>query len=116
MRVHQKSGFTLLEIIIVIIILGILASIALPKFADTLKSSREGAGNSALASICREVAAQSTLKGAFTNAFVPTTVNVASNCGKPTCAANGANGIDCTATTGDATKCKTLTYSCTWID
>ena len=33
MRVRQKSGFTLLEIIIVIIIIAILASVAMPKLA-----------------------------------------------------------------------------------
>lgn len=36
----NKSGFTLLEIIIVIIIVGILASIALPKFFKTVEFSR----------------------------------------------------------------------------
>ena len=36
----NKSGFTLLEIIIVIIIVGILASIALPKFFRTVEFSR----------------------------------------------------------------------------
>ena len=36
----NKSGFTLLEIIIVIIIIGILASLALPKFFKTVEYSR----------------------------------------------------------------------------
>jgi len=36
----NQSGFTLLEIIIVIIIIGILASIALPKFFKTVEFSR----------------------------------------------------------------------------
>ena len=36
----NKSGFTLLEIIIVIIIVGILASIALPKFFKTVEFAR----------------------------------------------------------------------------
>ena len=41
MNLHKnKSGFTLLEIIIVIIIVGILASIALPKFFKTVEFSR----------------------------------------------------------------------------
>ena len=41
MKLHKnKSGFTLLEIIIVIIIVGILASIALPKFFKTVEFSR----------------------------------------------------------------------------
>ena len=44
----NKSGFTLLEIIIVIIIIGILASIALPKFFKTIEFSR---GQEALANL-----------------------------------------------------------------
>ena len=40
----NKSGFTLLEIIIVIIIVGILASIALPKFFKTVEFSRGSEG------------------------------------------------------------------------
>lgn len=36
----NKSGFTLLEIIIVIIIVGVLASLALPRFFETVEFSR----------------------------------------------------------------------------
>ncbi len=39
-KLNKKSGFTLLEIIIVIIIVGILASLALPKFFSTVEYSR----------------------------------------------------------------------------
>jgi type IV pilus assembly protein PilA len=42
MRRTQK-GFTLIELMIVVAIIGILAAIALPKFADMLEKSREGA-------------------------------------------------------------------------
>ena len=44
----NKSGFTLLEIIIVIIIVGVLASLALPRFFSTVEYSRS---TEALASI-----------------------------------------------------------------
>lgn len=37
---NNKSGFTLLEIIIVIIIVGVLASLALPRFFSTVEFSR----------------------------------------------------------------------------
>ena len=37
---NNKSGFTLLEIIIVIIIVGVLASLALPRFFATVEFSR----------------------------------------------------------------------------
>lgn len=39
-HLKNKSGFTLLEIIIVIIIIGVLASLALPRFFKTIEYSR----------------------------------------------------------------------------
>ena len=39
-RFRKESGFTLLEIIIVIIIVGVLASLALPRFFSTVEYAR----------------------------------------------------------------------------
>lgn len=50
MKVNRK-GFTLIELMIVVAIIGILAAIAIPKFADLIRKSNEGATKGNLGSI-----------------------------------------------------------------
>ncbi len=75
-RTPKHSGFTLIELIIVIVILGILAVVALPRFIDAASESKESTIRALAGSIHsaaflqHDVAILNRAEGGFENGFV----------------------------------------------
>ena len=64
----MKKGFTMIELIFVIVILGILASVAIPRLAATRTDAEIAATVANLRTLLNDVASYYTVKGEFGNA------------------------------------------------
>ena len=51
MKEKFKEGFTLIELIIVMVIMGVLASVAVPRYLDSIANAEESAENAVINSI-----------------------------------------------------------------
>ena len=52
MNTTRKNGFTLIELIIVMVILGIMAAVAVPRYLDSISNAEEAAEDAVISSIC----------------------------------------------------------------
>lgn len=71
-----KSGFTLLELLVVVIIVAILAGVAIPQYRKAIEGSRETDAQNVLASIFTGELAYYQEKGTFTTTLTDLVVSV----------------------------------------
>ncbi|MFH0710517.1 MAG: prepilin-type N-terminal cleavage/methylation domain-containing protein [Pseudomonadota bacterium] len=94
----KRSGFTMIELIFVIVILGILAAVAIPKLAATRDDAKASKAATDLATIIGDVGSYYTAKGILDSSASVTNVTLATD-GCFTMTASGSGVTIATAST-----------------
>lgn len=95
---NKQAGFTLIEIVMVLVLIGILGAVAVPKYFDLQTQAQQKAAAATVAEV------QATINGAFADSLLKgNTCTTAQTAAKDAVAAMKFNG-DITAVLGDVTE------------
>jgi prepilin-type N-terminal cleavage/methylation domain-containing protein len=110
---NQKSAFTIIELVIAIVLMGLLASIAIPRMNQTREAARLGEGVQVLKAFRSAQERWNLDHGVYTNDCnnLDLTVNP-TNFDVPTCAANGSVSIQRKGGGYTVTADATNAYTC----